>query len=491
MAQAPRQRSSDSPTRLVGRGASDPAGAAAPAGGGDPRLGLLLADRYRIQRKLGEGGMATVYLAEHVDIRRPCAIKVLHAESVDKPDVVERFLQEARAASVIGHENVVEITDYGRSDDGHVFLVMEMLVGEDLADMLEREGPIPWSRARPMLLQICSALAAAHTKGIIHRDLKPENIFRIERKATRDFIKVLDFGIAKVTSESAASTRALTQTGMIFGTPEYMSPEQAEGRKVDPRTDIYSLGVIIYRLLTGKVPFDGESPTTILVRHLVDAPTPPSEAAPERGLTPAIDAVILKALEKDAARRFQTMDEFAEAIAAIDDTMTSTIQLDVFDTAPKIAASARPRRRRLALVIGGGALLLAVAIAAALVLRPEPEPEPAPAPPPPVVAPTPPAAPPPSHPAAVRLRIQSNVPAEILRADDRSRLGSTADPAGISLPYGEAPLSVVLVADGFEEDTVTVTPNRDDDLVRELVKKRRGKAKKSRPSQPAGPRDPY
>jgi len=206
--------------------------------------GTLLLDRYRLLKKLGEGGMGTVYLAEHVTIKKRCAIKLLNPEYAHKEELVQRFLQEARAASMIAHENVVEITDFGAAPNGSVFFVMEMLVGEDLSDTIKREAPMPWSRVAPMALQICRALGAAHSKGIVHRDMKPENCFRVDRHGNADFIKVLDFGIAKVTSDDPDGTGGrLTSTGMIFGTPTYMSPEQAQGQRVDLRSDIYALGV--------------------------------------------------------------------------------------------------------------------------------------------------------------------------------------------------------------------------------------------------------
>ncbi len=277
--------------------------------------GTLLLDRYRLIKKLGEGGMGAVYLAEHVTIKKRCAIKVLNPEYAHKADLVERFLQEARAASMIAHENVVEITDFGAAPNGSVFFVMEMLVGEDLADTIKREAPMPWSRVAPMALQICRALGAAHAKGVIHRDMKPENCFRIERSGNPDFIKVLDFGIAKVTSEDPNETAGrLTSTGMIFGTPTYMSPEQAQGQRVDHRSDIYALGVILYELLTGKVPFSADNFMGILTKHMFDQPVAPSEVAPQAGISPEVEALVLKALQKDRGFRFQSMQELAQAI---------------------------------------------------------------------------------------------------------------------------------------------------------------------------------
>jgi serine/threonine protein kinase len=479
MAQAPSQRSHGTPTRLGG--VIDRAPPVAPAGAADPRIGATLAGRYRIQRKLGEGGMANVYLAEDAGAAHMVAIKVLHDESVDQQEVVERFLQEARAASVIGHPNVVEISDFGRSDSGEVYLVMELLVGEDLADMLDREGALPWSRVRPMLLQICGALAAAHAKGIIHRDIKPENLFRLDRDGDADFIKILDFGIAKITATATMSARALTQTGSIFGTPEYMSPEQAEGRKVDPRTDIYSLGVIAYRLLTGRVPFDGESPTVILVKHMVDPPPVPSRTAPARGLTPCVDALILKALEKDPAKRFQTMEELAAAIASIDDSMQQRAPPQ-----QRPAEGARPPRPagRVIVIILIVAVLLSLAAVLALIFWPPPPPTP-PTPPPVLIEEPPPPPPePPAPPPPITLRIHSAQPAEIWRDDPRELLGRTDDPDGLKLERGQAPLRLLLIAEGFEDHPFELTPAEDLERSYELLKKKRTKGSKRAKTPP-------
>jgi tRNA A-37 threonylcarbamoyl transferase component Bud32 len=279
--------------------------------------GSILADRYRILRKLGEGGMGTVYLAEHTTINKKLAIKILSSEYTHKQDLVDRFLQEARAASMIEQENVVEITDFGSTPQGSVFFVMEYLNGEDLSETVKNTGQLPWPRVKSIMLQICDALAAAHDAGIIHRDMKPENCFRIRRGANTDFIKVLDFGIAKVTSDEGDGGRALTRTGMIFGTPEYMSPEQAKGERVDTRVDIYAVGVIMYELLTGRVPFTADTFMGILTKHMFEAPAAPSTIVPDANIPPDVEAIILKALQKDREYRFQTMRDMAKAIEAV------------------------------------------------------------------------------------------------------------------------------------------------------------------------------
>ena len=199
---------------------------------GDPLLGQTLAGRYSIVRKLGEGGMGAVYLATHNILEKQVALKILHGEFARKPDLVERFMQEAKAASRISHENVIDISDFGTTPEGLVFFAMELLTGHDLHEEIARARLagqlLPWSRSKKIFLQICAALTAAHGKGIIHRDLKPENVYLVEFLGDPDFVKLLDFGIAKLT-EVAEGDRKLTRTGMLFGTPEYMSPEQGRG----------------------------------------------------------------------------------------------------------------------------------------------------------------------------------------------------------------------------------------------------------------------
>ncbi|MCA9671649.1 MAG: serine/threonine protein kinase [Myxococcales bacterium] len=285
----------------------------------DPRVGTTFAGRYRIISKLGEGGMGVVYIAEHIAIEKKVALKVLLQEYARKADLKERFLQEAKAAARIGHENIVDITDFGDTPDGSVFFAMEFLEGQELSQAVKKNGAYPWQKAKPILLQICRAMGAAHSKHIIHRDMKPENIFLIEREGKPDFVKVLDFGIAKVTDDSPGERR-LTKTGMIFGTPEYMSPEQAQGHKPDHRVDIYALGVIMYELLTGRVPFKADTFMGILTKHIFEQPTPPSEVEPS--VPGEVEAIILKAMAKDRDDRYRSMAEMASAISTCAGRMT-------------------------------------------------------------------------------------------------------------------------------------------------------------------------
>jgi serine/threonine-protein kinase len=280
----------------------------------DPLISQVVAERFKILRKLGEGGMGSVYLAEHVVIEKKFALKVLAPELARRPDLVARFLQEARSASRIGHENVIDISDFGQSPDGLVFIAMEFLDGKDLGEIVRGQGAMDWGQAREIVLQICRALRAAHDKGIVHRDMKPENIFLIQREGQPHFVKILDFGIAKVMGLDPNGPR-LTRTGMIFGTPEYMAPEQAEGKDTDHRADIYAVGCILYHLITGQTPFVAESFMTMLTKHLMEDPVAPSMRRPDLAISPGMDELVLKALEKDRDKRWQSMAELLEAVS--------------------------------------------------------------------------------------------------------------------------------------------------------------------------------
>jgi len=275
-------------------------------------------------RRIGEGGMGIVYEAEHIVIEKHVALKVLRDDFSARPDVVERFRQEAKSASRIGHENIVDISDFGETESGASYFVMEMLDGEDLADILSREGTISPARAVKILIQCCKALGAAHNKGIVHRDMKPENIFLIKRAELADFVKIVDFGIAKMSDIETvgAPGRKLTKTGMIFGTPEYMSPEQAAGKPLDHRVDIYALGVILYEVLTGRVPFVGDTFMGVLTQHMFEPIPLLRDVNPHVKVPAELEAVILKALAKDPDHRYQTMDELGRSLAAAMDLST-------------------------------------------------------------------------------------------------------------------------------------------------------------------------
>lgn len=284
----------------------------------DPLLGAVVDERYRVLRRIGEGGMGIVYEVEHVVIEKRLALKVLRDDYSSRPDVVARFRQEARSASKIGNEHIVDISDFGETVNKASYFVMEMLDGEDLANVLSRDGTIPLSRAADILTQCGRALAAAHAKGIVHRDMKPENIFLVTRESRPDFVKIVDFGIAKMSDVETDGQpgRKLTKTGMIFGTPEYMSPEQAAGKSLDHRVDIYALGVICFEMLTGSVPFSGDTFMGVLTQHMFEPPPTLLQMNPNVRVPDAMEAFIQKALAKDANDRFQTCEEFIAALDA-------------------------------------------------------------------------------------------------------------------------------------------------------------------------------
>ena len=269
-------------------------------------MGSEVDGRYRVIELIGEGGMGKVYLAEHVEIGKRVALKVLHPSYSRMPDLVERFRREARAASKIGHPNIVDVTDSGTTADGSVYFVMEFLEGVELGSVIEREGALDVARALKITGQICRALSAAHREGIIHRDLKPENIFLITRDGTADVVKVLDFGIAKTTEAEAARERRLTSPGMAMGTPEYMSPEQAAGRPADARCDVYALGAIMYEMVTGIPPYSGDNFMEILTKKATQDPVPPHVVRSE--LASPISELVMASMARSPGDRPQTME---------------------------------------------------------------------------------------------------------------------------------------------------------------------------------------
>ena len=294
-------------------------GSSHPKGGEvDPRIGTLLAERYRIDALVGEGGMGKVYSAEHVLMRKRLAVKVLRRELTSVPEVVARFEREAMAAGNIEHPNVAAATDFGKLADGAVFLVLEFVSGRSLRDEIAH-GPFAVDRALHIARQISSALSAAHAQGIVHRDLKPENVMLVEKGGDPDFVKVLDFGIAKVPLGDAAVPGAakgnpITKAGMVFGTPEYMAPEQALGQTVDGRADLYALGVILFEMLSGLRPFSSQSSVGILGQQL-SKPTPTfAERSPTLLVPPAVEQIARKLLARDASGRYESASELSRAI---------------------------------------------------------------------------------------------------------------------------------------------------------------------------------
>jgi serine/threonine-protein kinase len=287
----------------------------------DELLGQLVAGRYRLLEKLGQGGMGTVYLAVHEAIEKKVAIKVLSPEYSTKPELVTRFQREAISASRIKHQHVLDVFDFGQLENGCFYLAMEFLAGHDMADELCKDFVIPVPRSIRITDQIVKALAAAHAQGVVHRDLKPENVFLQRGQDGSESVKIVDFGIAQLrtTEEAAASEgqrRRLTRTGMIFGTPEYMSPEQAAGKTADLRVDVYATGVILFEMLTGSVPFTGETFFGVLNAHLNDPLPTLRKVNADVNVSPELEAVIARALAKDPDQRFQSMAELGSALRA-------------------------------------------------------------------------------------------------------------------------------------------------------------------------------
>jgi serine/threonine-protein kinase len=279
------------------------------ASGSVSLLGTVIASGYHIQRKLGEGGMGAVYLGEHVKMGRKSAIKVMTRAMARDPEAIARFNREAANAARIAHPNVCAIYDFGETDDGLIYLVMEFVEGESLSDLLRREHVLPLHRALTILKQTADALQAAHDLGIVHRDLKPDNIMLARDRDGGDVVKVVDFGIAK--AMTGEQRQQVTKTGLVVGTPEYMSPEQLSGDVVDGRSDIYSLALVFYRLLTGTLPFQAESAQEMLVKRLTDDPLPLNRVAAGRRYSDELEQVMHRALAKMPADRYETAIDLA------------------------------------------------------------------------------------------------------------------------------------------------------------------------------------
>jgi len=333
----------------------------------DPILGTTLSGRYAVTRKIGQGGMGAVYEATHTLIGKRVAVKVLLDKYARKEQVVARLEQEARLASSIGHEHIIDITDFGQTDDGRTFVVMEFLEGESLAECLHREGPLPEARILDVIKQVGSALGAAHAKGVVHRDVKPENVFLL-RRGDKDYVKVVDFGISKSLRQSDVGeddSPRLTQTGMVLGTPLYMSPEQARGdEELDHRIDVYALGVIMYELATGRVPYTGTNYLSIISQVLNDDPIPPRELRPE--LSAEFEAIVLRAMDKDRAHRYATTEALiADVTALLDDPSRSTQRSRIL---PPRRAQKRNPLRILAWVAGISVVIAAVVVTVSMMM---------------------------------------------------------------------------------------------------------------------------
>lgn len=449
---------------------------------GDELIGITLNERYQVTAKIGQGGMGAVYEARHTIIGKRVAIKVLLDKHAQKDQVVARLKQEARLASSIGHQNIIDITDFGSTETGRTFVVMEYLDGESLGACIHRVGRLEESRVIHICAQIASALTAAHDQGVIHRDIKPENIFLLKRGET-DTIKVLDFGISKSLIPDEEEVR-LTQTGMVLGTPLYMSPEQAAGDDLDHRVDIYALGVILYESITGEVPFKGKNYLNILTQVISDDPRQPSELRPS--IDRNLESVILKAMAKDKDERYSTMQEMAEDLAALDSSDTQATSERITAARWRRNREKRPVRSYLAWVAGIAIVAGASVFAVDALLGDEQKAAIAP----PLDAALPlvharDAAPPKAAFMRASIVLESNPPGAAVFEGAREHCAAT--PCTITPPKTAKQLELRLELEGYQSNHFTVTPELDDgktlplrlQKVEPIKKSKRGRPKKT------------
>jgi outer membrane biosynthesis protein TonB len=432
----------------------------------DPLIGSVLDDRYRIIRRLGTGGMATVYLAEHMFIGRKVAIKVLHPQLASDDNFVRRFLNEGRAAGTLGHPNIIASTDMGTTPLGQPYLVLEYLEGKDLAQVIDRDGALPSVRAARIGVQIASGLASAHAAKIIHRDLKAENIFLLNRNDRRDEVRVIDFGISKFGSTQA------TYAGLLIGTPQYMSPEQLQNpSEVDERTDIYALGVIMFQMLSGRLPFS--DPTIPGLVSRISTETAPELSTLVPGILPGLSRLVATALSKNPMERPENMGAFEEQLSRYANLGSPSLEIPIVDLEP--VPPAKPEKKSPVLAISAFAAIAVLGVAA-MVLKPwesreareapapapvaavapaptpAPAPEPAPAPAP-VAAPAPTPAPTPApavaeaeRPPLTVVHFKITSPVKKARVAFRGRVQML--PLSTDVKPGSAPESVEVTAPG-------------------------------------------
>jgi serine/threonine protein kinase len=308
---------------------SQPAADAHSAGAtaADPLIGRTLNDRYRIIEQIGSGGMGRVYRAAQAPLDRMVALKVLGAGHDRDPNFYKRFFLEASVTAKLTHPNTITLYDYGRTEDGVFFIAMEFLAGRTLSQAMQADGPLAQERVIHVAQQICRSLREAHGLGIIHRDLKPANVMLLRQHDDHDFVKVLDFGLVKFFFGDTADAD-ITNAGTFMGSPHYIAPEQARNQSPDQRCDIYSLGVLLYHMLTGRVPFTAAAPVDIILKHLHEAPVPPRELRPELNIAPDLQEIVLRCMAKAPAERFQSMDELLARLKAVRAHLTGMASSD-------------------------------------------------------------------------------------------------------------------------------------------------------------------
>ncbi|MGH7296096.1 MAG: serine/threonine-protein kinase, partial [Polyangiaceae bacterium] len=394
----PRVSSTPPPVPAAGRGFGDD---------DDPLLGTVLLDRVRIERPIARGGMGKVYFGEQVGMKRPCAIKILDPRLAGGGDVDEfarRFLLEASTAAKLTHPNVVTIFDYGEMSEGMCFIAMEYLEGRSLSDELKAHGHVSPERAIHIAKQVSRALREAHALGVVHRDMKPGNVFLVKQDDDEDFVKVLDFGLVKETTPTESQDH--TQVGQIMGSPRYMAPEQVQGKAVDARTDIYSLGAMLYAMLAGRPPFDKATDLATMMAQVSDPPLPFAEVVPGLALPPGLEAVVMKCLAKNPDDRFASMEELITGLKLRPGLMSTASDSGRHTQSPLLAAPSidtgsgplRGRRRSPFPMVLVVAAVVGAAATAAVYVRREEEPVTqaappvsiAPLPPPPPTVPPPP-----------------------------------------------------------------------------------------------------
>ncbi len=406
----------------------------------DPLLGRTLDGRYQIHGLIGEGGMGAVYRATHLLMGKACAIKVLRGPAAARERAGKRFRREAQSASRLDHEHCIRVTDFGITDDGLMYLVMELLDGKSLAEELVLHGALPVPRVAALAAQIAEALAHAHGLGIVHRDLKPDNIFLCARPRG-EFVKVLDFGLAKILEGEASrgSPSTLSELGSVFGTPEYMSPEQAEARPLDARSDLYSFGCLLYQMLTGQLPFQAGSVVAVLTKQMTEAPVSPAARRPDLSLPEPLVSLCLRCLEKDPRRRPPSARWIADELGRLDLGARIPPRIAALETMELETAPAAPRRGRLWLLFAAGAATGTAAVVVGVILSSRP------APPPVSSAPA-------AAPARLDARPAASVPDASTRAAAVADADAGASPAAAEeRPPAPTPSTTTRVADHLRD----------------------------------------